>query len=62
MTNKELQEKLKQYPDNMEIFLSDRVTDFDYGLLEFVEKKTINFSEEPGGKVLSTDEVIVLGE
>tara|TARA_R110000822_G_scaffold123489_2_gene257876 strand:+ start:1242 stop:1433 length:192 start_codon:yes stop_codon:yes gene_type:complete len=62
MTKKELIEKLKQYPDNMEVFMDERITDFTYGLLNSVTEKEINFMEEPGGKVLSRDKVIILSE
>lgn len=62
MTAKELIEKLKQYPDNMEVFMDERITDFTYGLLNSVAEKEINFMEEPGGPILSRDKVIVLSE
>ena len=62
MIVKDLIEKLKQYPDNMEVFMDERITDFTYGLLNSVTEKEINFMEEPGGTILSRDKVIVLSE
>ena len=46
MNIKELKEKLENLPENMEIFLADRVTMFGYGLLNSVEQKEIYFTEE----------------
>lgn len=49
-------------PDSMELFIGERTTDFAYGLVETVQVKEIPFSEEPGGKALSRDKVIVISE
>lgn len=62
MTVKKLIEKLSQYPENMEVFMADRKTDFAYGLLNSVRKQEINFMEEPNGKVLSKEDVVILDE
>lgn len=62
MTVKELKQKLEKYPENMDVFMDERISDFRYGLLNSVSVTKINFMEEPDGKVLSKDDVIVLSE
>jgi len=62
MTVKQLREELTKYPDNMDVFLAERKTEFDYGLLNSVRKEKINFMEEPDSKPLSSDVVIILDE
>lgn len=60
MTVKQLKVELEKYPDNMDVFLGERLTDFKYGLLESVRKEKISFSEDPDSKSLAKDEVIIL--
>ena len=62
MTVKELIQQLKNYPDNMDVFIAERKTEFAYGLLNSAYAKEINFSEEPDGEVMSRDRVLVLDE
>ena len=62
MTIKELREKIKDLPDNMDVFVDERLTEFRYGLVNTAEVKEINFMEEPDGEVLSRDKVLVLTE
>lgn len=62
MTKAELIKNLEPYPDNMDVFLSERKTDFGYGILNTVSEMEIPFSEEPEGKSLAKDTVIVLDE
>ena len=62
MTVKELIKELSQYPENMDVFMAERKTEFSYGLVNSVSKKEINFMEEPDGEVLSRDNVIVIDE
>lgn len=62
MTVKKLIEKLSQYPENMEVFIAERKTDFTYGLLNTISKKEINFMEEPNSEVLLKGEVVILDE
>jgi len=62
MTVKELKQKLNEFPDNMDVFVSERVTDFAYGLVNSAYIKEINFMEEPGGEVLSSDKVVIIDE
>ena len=62
MTKAQLIEALAPYPDNMEVFLADRKTEFDYGALNSVSKKKVNFMEEPGGKILASTECVILDE
>lgn len=62
MTVKELKEKLATMPDNMDVFVAERKTEFTYGLVNSAYVKEINFIEEPSGEVLSRDKVVVLDE
>lgn len=68
MTVKELKEMLSTYPDNMEVFLDERMTDeFEFGLLNTVFMKEIKFSEcSSGGSYTGSpeakDTVVILSE
>lgn len=62
MTKKELLNKLESFPDDMPVFLSERKTEFTYGLLNSVKIAYINLSDEPGGEIISREEVIILDE
>ena len=62
MTKSELIKKLEPYPGNMEVFLAERKTDFGFGLLDSVNSKEVPFMEEPGGKAMAKDTVIILDE
>ncbi len=62
MTVKELKEKLATMPENMDVFVADRKTEFTYGLVNSAYVKEINLLEEPDGEVLSRDKVLVLDE
>ena len=63
MTVKELKNELEKYPDNMDIFIAERKTEFSYGLLNSVESKVIGFVESPNDtEPLGEDEVVILDE
>lgn len=62
MTVKELKEKIASLPDNMDVFVAERKTEFAYGLVNSAFVKKINFVEEPDGEVLAQDNVLVLDE
>lgn len=66
MTIKELKQQINDLPDNMQVFMNERQTDFKYGLVNSGEIKTIKFSEEPdadfGREDFPTEEVFVLSE
>jgi len=62
MTVKELIKELSQYPENMDVFMAERKTEFTYGLVNSINKKEINFMEEPDSEVLSRDNVIIIDE
>ena len=46
MNIKQLKEKIKDLPDSMEVFLSERKTEFGYGLLNSAYTKEIFFTED----------------
>jgi hypothetical protein len=61
MTVKELKEKLSQYPDNMDVFVAERKTEFAYGLVNSVRSDEINFIEDPDDEeALARDTVVVI--
>lgn len=62
MTVKELKAKIETLPENMEVFVAERKTDFTYGLVNSAHVMEINFSEEPDSKPLACDTVLVLDE
>lgn len=63
MTVKQLKEELSKYPDNMDVFLSERKTEFRYGLLNSIRSQEINLMEQPDDEeALATDTVIILDE
>lgn len=62
MTIKELKEIIASLPDNMDVFVAERKTEFTYGLVNSAVVREINFMEEPGGKILAKDNVLILDE
>lgn len=62
MTVEQLRTALEGLPDNMDVFMDERKTDFSYGLLNSVRIDQINFMEEPNGRVFSCDHVVILDE
>jgi 7-cyano-7-deazaguanine synthase in queuosine biosynthesis len=47
MTVRQLKEELSKYPDNMNVFMAERQTEFKYGLLNGVYNKEIILIEDP---------------
>lgn len=62
MTVKELKKELEKYPENMDVFIDERLSSFKYGLLNGVASKDINLTEEPGGETLAREKVVILSE
>lgn len=62
MTVKELKEIISSLPDNMDVFVAERKTEFTYGLVNSAFVKKIPFVEEPDGEVLAQYNVLVLDE
>ncbi|MDV3661638.1 hypothetical protein CMU70_14380 [Elizabethkingia anophelis] len=65
MTVKQLKEKIANLPDNMEVFIGERVTEYSYGLVNSAEVKMILFydMEDPDNEdIQAKDEVLVLTE
>jgi hypothetical protein len=66
MTVKELKEKLQQYPDDMDVFVSERKTDFAYGLVNSVRSEEITFAENPDfgedDEVQAKETVVIIDE
>lgn len=66
MTVKELKEKLAEYPDNMDVFVAERKTEFAYGLINSVRIEEITFAENPDfdvdEEVLARDTVVIIDE
>ncbi|MCT4054971.1 hypothetical protein HZP82_15790 [Elizabethkingia anophelis] len=65
MTVKQLKEKIENLPDNMDVFIGERVTEYSYGLVNSAEVKTILFydMDDPDNEdIQAKDEVLVLTE
>lgn len=62
MNIKELKQKIKNLPDNMEVFVTERKTEFKYGLVNSAKVRKINFIDDLHGEVLAKDNVLVLDE
>lgn len=58
----QLIEELQKHPRNRQVFVDERKTEFAYGLINSANSKKIKFQEEPGGKSLATDTVVILSE
>ena len=46
MTVKQLKQELENLPDNMDVFLAERKTEFGYGLLNSIYTKEVFFTED----------------
>lgn len=62
MNVKQLKEAIENLPDSMDVFVSERKTEFTYGLVNSAKVRKIDFVEDPGGEVLAQDNVLVLDE
>ena len=64
MTVKQLKAALEQYPDNMEVFVAERKTEFAFGLVNSVRSQEISFTEDPSDSTedAPTDTVVVIDE
>jgi len=62
MTKAQLIKLLEPYPDHLDICFINSRSDFTYNSVESVSTKEIGYSEEPGGKILAKDDVIVLND
>lgn len=58
MTIKELKEKIENLPDNMDVFIGERVTEFAFGLANSGRVRTIHFYDEsdPDNEDLQAEE------
>lgn len=62
MIIKELKQIIENLPETMEVFVDERSTEFTYGLVNSAKVKEIDFMEEPNGKPICKDKVLVLSE
>jgi hypothetical protein len=62
MTVKDLKNILSTLPDDMDVFMAERKTEFTYGLLNSAKVKEIYFSEEPEDEPECYTDVLVLDE
>lgn len=62
MTKKQLTEKLKDVPEDMDIFIQQTNTEFGLSLLEFAEVKVVTFTEGIEGGLKAKDKVCVLSD
>lgn len=61
MTVKQLKEKLNDFPDNMDVFLAERQTEYAFGLLNSVGSQDVVFDPENGEESVEL-ECVVLSE
>ena len=66
MNVKQLKEALSKYPDEMDVFIAPRVTDFAYGLANSARSQEITFTENPDfdedDEVQAKETVVVIDE
>lgn len=64
MTVKELKERLKKYPEHLEVFIAERKTEFQFGLINLVKLDFINFYECVGDEepLAENVEVVIIDE
>ena len=62
MTLKEFRKQTKDWDENLELFMGERLSEFKYGLINSIDLKKINFMDEPNGEPLARTKVIVLTE
>lgn len=62
MTVKELKEILVTVPDDFEVFMDERKTEFRFGLVNSAEVREISFSEEVDCEPIACNPCFVLSE
>lgn len=63
MNVRQLKERLEQYPDHLEVFVGERVTEFTYGMVNSVYSKEIDFRDgDPQAEILASYEVLIIDE
>lgn len=63
MTVQQLKNELSKYDPNMDVFVAERKTEFQYGLVNSCYIHTINFKENPSDEeALAREEVVILDE
>lgn len=63
MTVKQLRDELSKYPDEMDVFMAERKTEFAYGLVNSTTQKVVNFMEQPSDETsLATVMAVILDE
>jgi len=63
MTVRELKQQLEKYPEDMTVFMDERVTSFQYGLLNGVRSQRIEyFKEEMDTEPESSEICVILSE
>lgn len=62
MNVKQMREALEGLPDNMDIFMGERLTEFDYGLVNSAIVETIRLYDEFNNEVNAPVKVLVIKE
>lgn len=62
MTLGQFRKLTKDMPDELDLFVAERRTEFAFGLVNSAYIKEIGFSEEPEDKPIAHEEVLVLDE
>ena len=58
----QLKKELEKYPDEMDVFIDERVTEFNYGLLNSVRDQMVAFAEEPDDEPMAEANCVILSE
>lgn len=62
MTLGQFRKITKGMPDNLELFVTERRTEFAFGLVNSAYIKEIGFSEDPEDEPIAHEEVLILDE
>lgn len=64
MTIKELKLAIKDLPDDMDVFMAERVSEFTYGLVNSAFVYNVHFKEDPNpdSPVLAVNKALILSE
>lgn len=62
MTVKKLRDVLDGLPDNMDVFMGERLTEFDYGLVNSAVVEEITLYDESNNEVSAKVKVLVIKE
>ena len=60
MTIDQLRKAIEGKPGNMDVYINQTMDDFALSYVEKAEVRRIKLSEEPGGRTMATEKVLVI--